>query len=201
MSGPGTCPPWQSSPGRPRRWSSACCGRKKSTNSGSSACSVTTAVPGLRYWPRSTARMPRCPANGARNVFLSTHRLLLVGLRARVLQIEVVGVDHRLADGLRLQLPQIAVVVDLRQRRGRLQAPAASPCRHRHAAAAAPGPACTSSPDLKSIWSTTPRDFQRQLGAVHRAQAADRLHLRLPVLRRAVTVETVCGGLAIEASN
>ena len=35
---------------------------------GSSACSVTTEVPALRYSPRSTLRMPSRPANGALSV-------------------------------------------------------------------------------------------------------------------------------------
>lgn len=48
---------------------SSCCGRAKSTNRLSSAVSVATASPGLRYWPRLTCRMPNIPAKGARTCF------------------------------------------------------------------------------------------------------------------------------------
>ena len=155
-------------------WLSACCGTEKSTNSGSSACSVTTVVPGLRYCPRSTARIPRCPANGARKRLLRQIRLLLFGLRARVLQVEVVRVDHRLADRLGVELPQVAVVVDLRQRgaclqRGQLRGVVIGAQPQQHL------PRLHIVARLEVDLVDHAADLQRQRGTVHRAQAADRL--------------------------
>src|SRR4029079_4486214 len=51
---------------------SSSCGSVKSTNVPPIASSVVTVVPGVRYWPTLTARMPSPPRNSARVVLRST---------------------------------------------------------------------------------------------------------------------------------
>ena len=51
---------------------SSSCGSEKSTNVPPIASSVVTVVPGVRYWPTLTARMPSRPLNGARMTLRST---------------------------------------------------------------------------------------------------------------------------------
>ncbi len=46
-----------------------CSGMGKSTRIGSSACTVTSIMPGETYWPLSTLRMPSRPDTGALMVF------------------------------------------------------------------------------------------------------------------------------------
>ena len=113
---------------------------------------------------------------------LVQHRLLLLDLRARVLQIEVVRIHDRLADRLRLQLLRIAVIGDLREIRGGLQrlqlrriVLGAQLQQHR----AGGDIVARVEVDLAD----DAGDLQRQIGAVHRAQTAHRLDLRLPVLQ------------------
>ncbi len=113
---------------------------------------------------------------------LVEHRLLLLDLGTRILQIEIVGIHDRLADRLRLPLLHVAVVGDLRKVRGRLQrlqfrriVLGAQPQQHRA------GGDIVARAEIDLI--DDAGDLQRQVGAVHRAQAAHRLHLRLPVLQ------------------
>ena len=51
---------------------SSSCGSVKSANVPPIASSVVTVVPGVRYWPTLTARMPSRPRNGARMILRST---------------------------------------------------------------------------------------------------------------------------------
>src|SRR5258708_6954475 len=48
--------------------SSCCWGIEKSTYTAPTACSTVSVVPGFRYWPTLTARMPSRPENGARTI-------------------------------------------------------------------------------------------------------------------------------------
>ena len=56
----------------------ACSGMGKSTRIGSSACTVTSVMPGVTYWPRSTLRMPSRPETGALMVFCAMTASILL---------------------------------------------------------------------------------------------------------------------------
>ena len=192
--------PWRHVPGPPRRWPApAAADRNRRTADRAPAASRPpfpgrgTApdrrpeCPDARRTARATSSCPRSPAAAP------PARASLFRFAASVSTVAWLTAWTGTA--------AVAVVVDLRQLRRGLQRVQLRDVVVGCAAAAAPAPACTSSPDLNPISLTTPASSSDRSAPFTARRAADRVHLRLPLLIAGVTVETVCGGLAKPAMN